>query len=632
MDIVARIVLFLRLLTAAVIFGALIIFGLNLTSLIACILIGAGAFYLLHVANTPLRPNRYRPLDTPWTDATDGFLNSPDYPRPQMQRGTWLPLNGAWQYAITKKNASAPAQFDGTIKVPFPIESRLSGVARRITPRQALWYRRDFEAPEYDFNRLLLHFGAVDWQAEVWVNGHYAGKHCGGHDAFFFDIAPFLDGTGRQELLVKVWDPTNIGFQPRGKQVLRPGNIYYTPVTGIWQTVWLEPLGATSIDYLGVETDIEHSRVILELDIIGGRSTDVLSIDISLAGTIVASHKGSGNMASIGLPQNAVKLWSGSSPTLYDLDIKLLRNDQMIDSVHSYFAMRKIEIRKDKHGVNRIFLNNAVQFQLGLLDQGWWPDGLYTAPTDEALLFDIEQTRAMGFNMIRKHVKVEPARWYYHCDRLGILVWQDMPTGDRNILPKQRDLVRGDASEQVFRRELTAMIRQLRFFPCIVCWVPFNEGWGQFKTNEILQLVRELDPTRLVDGPSGWVDRGEGDMRDYHIYNRRLFIGEVEDSRSMVIGEFGGIGFRLEDHMAVTNSWSYNSCRSLEEFSSRYESLILEQVLPLIEKGLAAAVYTQTTDVESEINGLMSYDRKIQKIELEMLRSIHSQLYEKVGG
>ncbi|ODA31549.1 hypothetical protein A8L45_16505 [Veronia pacifica] len=590
---------------------------------------------MLLFANTPLRANAYRLLKTRWSNTLDHTNVHKEYPRPQLEREHWINLNGEWHYEVTSLTQK-PDNFANKVLVPFPIESLLSGAGKgekvRISPKQKLWYRRRFRLEQQDFDTLLLHFGGVDWETEVWVNSQYVGKHQGGHDAFYFDIAPFLNptndsGNSEQEILISVWDPSNKGPQPRGKQINRPGNIYYTPVTGIWQTVWLEPLSSTYIKKVNIESDIDAKTVTVSIDTESPLSGDEIEIKALKDNLVLASGKTSDGLIKLALPHDEVTLWSPDTPQLYQLHISINRNDKKIDSATSYFALRRIEKKKDSKCINRLFLNGQAVFQMGLLDQGWWPDGLYTAPSDEALKYDIEMTKAMGFNMIRKHVKVEPARWYFHCDKIGILVWQDMPTGDRSILPRQKDIKRSGESAAIFHRELEAMIGQLAFFQCIVCWVPFNEGWGQFNTNEVLQKVKKLDPSRLVDGPSGWVDRGQGDMHDYHIYGRRLFVGEREQNRALVIGELGGFGYRLKEHMAVTNSWSYNNSKSPEHLYQRYSALFEDQLIPLLKEGLAAAVYTQTTDIESEINGLLTYDREVCKVPVDKINAVHQKVY-----
>ncbi len=562
---------------------------------------------------------------TRWADDLNPDAPMPEYPRPQMVRQAWENLNGRWDYAIVDSKASAPEKWDGKITVPFAIESQLSGVMKRVGDDQALWYRRTFATPELkEGGRLLLHFGAVDWHATVWVNGKQVGEHRGGYDAFSFDITDTLNASGDNELLVKVVDPTDGSTQPHGKQIRKPHGIWYTPVTGIWQTVWLEPVSSGYIESIKIMPDLDNSTVSIVVNAVGAEG---------LKAIVIAEQD---NTSATGKPGEAIELkldasaydtpWGPDSPQLYDMTIELVHDSEVVDVVASYFALRKIEVRKTSDGFNRLFLNNKPVFQYGPLDQGWWPDGLYTAPTDKALAYDIQITRAMGFNMARKHVKVEPARWYYHADRLGLLVWQDMPNGDASIGPGQPDITRSTKSEAIYREEWEQIVTQLYNHPSIVVWVPFNEGWGQFKTNEILAWTKQLDPTRLVNGPSGWEDRGEGDMHDMHNYpGPGMF--PVEDKRASVLGEFGGLGLPLAGHLwQEKENWGYRSFDNAEALTKRYEQAVNELRL-LVGQGLAAAVYTQTTDVEGEVNGLLTYDRDIIKIPAEALHKLHAPLY-----
>jgi hypothetical protein len=622
-DIVTRALIVLSCMVVVAAAVPPLVFGFSLYALAFSVFVLLFGYWILYLANTPFRANRYRKLETPWTDKA-GWK---EYPRPQLQREHWINLNGTWQCAIQSKNKLQDQieSFDLNINVPFPVESLLSGVEKKVGAKNKLWYRRTYEKPETKNGRLRLHFGAVDWETEVWVNGQYAGKHQGGHNAFYFDIESFLNEGKEQEVVVSVWDPTSSDVQPRGKQSNRPSNIYYMPVTGIWQTVWLEPLPEASVANIRYQSDIDERRLDFDIALENFQEDDKLffkSLDAEFELELLR-HSGK---FSVNLPENIV-CWETENPRLYDFQLSIIRGDKVIDSVNSYFALRKVEIKADKKGFNRIFVNNKAVFQLGLLDQGWWPDGLYTPPNEEALRYDIEVSKAMGFNVIRKHVKIEPALWYYYCDLLGVLVWQDMPTGDKNVLPKQKDIVRSPKSKEIFFRELDVMMNQLDFFQSLICWVPFNEGWGQFDTNNVLSYVKQKDASRLVDGPSGWNDRGQGDMRDYHIYNRKLFVGSQKPGRAEVVGEFGGLGYRLEEHMAVTNSWSYKSKKSAEELHEAYQNLMEQELQPLFKKGLAGAIYTQTTDVESEINGLLTYDRKVNKIGAQTLGEIHKGLF-----
>ncbi len=498
----------------------------------------------------------------------------PEYPRPQLVRENWLNLNGPWDYAITPKSALAPTEWNGEILVPFCIESTLSGVRQRVDATETLWYHRQFTIPEdWPRERLLLHFGAVDWESHVWIDGIPVGEHRGGYDPFTFDITDALgeNWAGEHSIIVSVWDPTDEGVQPRGKQVEEPEGIWYTPVTGIWQTVWLEPVGQVHVSSMDFVTDIKLGTVEIEFttdvhhlpgEVIffniqaldGGRVISESQADFPWPEQMVEQING-------GIPAEgnrdaqvvilAPKLWSPDSPFLYDLVVTITDAEgNELDRLTSYFGMREIEMRPDEHGVPRMFLNGEPVFQYGPLDQGWWPDGLYTAPTDEALRYDIEVTRQLGFNMARKHVKVEPDRWYYWADKLGLLVWQDMPSGmgrsrNQHVGPEQPvDAVLTAAERDQYRIELAAMMDALQPHPCIVVWVPFNEGWGQHDTNDVLRWTMDRDPTRLVGGPSGWIDRGFGHLKDMHSYPGPGMFPAMGD-RITVLGEYGGHGLPL---------------------------------------------------------------------------------------
>jgi hypothetical protein len=588
-------------------------------------------------------------LMTRWSKDVSPESALPEYPRPQMVREQWLNLNGLWDYAVRPKDEQAPPNaWDGRILVPFPIESALSGVMKNVGPDSRLWYRRTFQRPaDWKVPRTLLHFGAVDWDATVWVNGKQVATHRGGYDPFSCDVTDALKAGGEQELVVRVSDPTDASHQPRGKQVREPRGIWYTAVTGIWQTVWLEPVPDLSVQRLtlipdfseaieavkvSVETavrriddDLEIHVLVVDGDAIKADATIDFPWPAELRDAINKGAPATGSREEkvfVPLP----KLWSPENPFLYRVEVELRSGDRTLDHVTSYVGMRKIEVKKDDAGVNRLFLNNEPLFQYGPLDQGWWPDGLYTAPTDEALKYDIEMTKKLGFNMCRKHVKVEPERWYYWCDKLGLLVWQDMPSGDRYIRERDPDIERSAESEANFRREWQAIIEANRNHPSIVCWVPFNEGWGQFKTNEILAWTKELDPTRLVDGPSGWSDRGGGDMHDMHRYPGPGMYA-VEDKRASVLGEFGGLGLPVEGHTWLDKgNWGYRSYTNREDLERAYETIV-GQLPFLIADGLAAAVYTQTTDVEIEVNGLMTYDRAVTKFDVDRMAEFHKRLY-----
>jgi beta-galactosidase/beta-glucuronidase len=553
------------------------------------------------------------PLKTRWTKDVSPDKALPKYPRPQMVRKDWTNLNGLWQYAIRPAGEDKPGKWDGEILVPFPIESALSGVKKPVKPDQQLWYRRTFSWSESSRDQhLLLHFGAVDWKCTVWVNNKKVGEHTGGYDLFTLDITDAIR-KGDNELVVAVTDPTDTGTEPHGKQVLKPHGIMYTAVTGIWQTVWLEPVPKHYIRSFDLmpKADIKQIQLTLNLS-----SPGFVRIRILDGKSEVATYEvNRADMVQFVIPN--AKLWSPENPFLYGLQLELVEGDKVVDKVDSYFGMRKIEIKKDADGVNRLWLNNKVVFQYGPLDQGWWPDGLYTAPTDEALMYDIEMIKKFGMNMIRKHVKVEPARWYYWCDKLGVLVWQDMPSGDAQKTAE---------SKANYRKELKAMIDALWNHPSIVMWVPFNEGWGQHDTPEVVDWIKKYDPSRPVNEASGWTDKHSGDVSDMHKYPGPG-MREPEKDRACVLGEFGGLGMPVKGHTwQQEKNWGYVSYDNSEKLTDAYVAL-LTAMRPLVGRGLSAAVYTQTTDVEVEVNGLMTYDREIVKMNADRIRDATKKLY-----
>lgn len=559
------------------------------------------------------------PLKTRWAADVSPEKAHPEYPRPQFMRSEWLNLNGLWDLAITPKDASAPSSFDTQILVPFPVESALSGVMKPVSENERLWYRRQVELPlTWRGRRIILNFGAVDFEATVLVNGKEMGRHRGGYDGFGFDITDELKPAGLNEILVSVWDPTDAGTQPRGKQVRRPNSIWYTSTSGIWQTVWLEPVTAAHLTDLKITPDLDHKTVRVKpitTAVLTGANVELTVRDGSSKVITLSTAPGT----EIALPIKAPKLWSPEQPHLYVLEAQLKLGSHTLDSVESYFGMRKISLGKDAKGFTRLMLNNQPYFQFGPLDQGFWPDGLYTAPTDDALRFDIVMTRKLGFNLARKHVKVEPDRWYYWCDRLGLLVWQDMPSGDKYIRQRDADITRSPESASEFEQELTALVEERGNHPCIVMWVPYNEGWGQWDTPRVVQNLKKLDPSRLVDDASGWTDRGVGDVNDMHKYPGPG-APEPEEKRAIVLGEFGGLGLPVSGHTwQAEKNWGYRSYTNSAALTSAYLDLV-SKLFPLIEeKGLSAAIYTQTTDVEIEVNGLMTYDREMVKMDWEKI-------------
>ncbi len=566
-------------------------------------------------------------LKTRWTQELSPDSVHPEYPRPQLRRKDWLNLNGLWDYAIQSGESGLPESFEGEILVPFPVESALSGVGRPVQKDKRLWYRRRFEIPrKWKGQRVLLNFCAVDWETTVWVNGSEVGVHRGGYDPFTFDITDFLTKSNEQEILLAVWDPADEGVQPRGKQVMNPRDIWYTAVTGIWQTVWLEPVSSAYIRALRVVPDLDAKKAAI-LSYCSEKAFGHHVLIEAIAGKKIVARGEGAPGEEIVLSIDEPKLWSPDSPFLYDLDVILENPDgRRVDGIHSYFGMRRVSLGEDSAGVTRIFLNDEPVFMFGPLDQGWWPDGLYASPTDEALRYDLEVTKRLGYNMLRKHVKVEPERFYYWCDKLGVLVWQDMPNGDSHIGRESPDIERTEESAQQFKLELKNVMDALYNHPSIVMWVPFNEGWGQFETEYIVGWIKGYDPTRLVDNASGWADRSVGDVHDIHSYPGPDAPPNEED-RAAVLGEFGGLGLPVAGHTwQDEENWGYRSFQTGEELTVAYLELI-EKLKGLVKLGLSAAIYTQTTDVEIEVNGLMTYDREMIKMDVERVAGASRELY-----
>ena len=596
-----------------------------------------------------------------------------DYPRPQMTRNNWINLNGTWRYAITAKSEPQPAEWEGEISVPFCVESTLSGVARTVTPLERLWYRRSFTLGALEDRRTLLHFGAVDYECVVWINGGLVGAHTGGFDPFTLDITEHAV-RGGNEIIVGVTDPTSSDDQPRGKQHLKPQGIWYTAVTGIWQTVWLEQVPVrNSIEEICIAPNAACDGIVFT-GFLHRPSRDpelALHLTIRLGDEIVTQATARPDRQ-IEIPIPDPRCWSPDEPTLYDVDVALLRiasplpenNDEQavaqlirqvplrgeteralyadaaladgerIDAVSGYFGLRQIELgRHPEHGHPTLLLNGKPLFHLGPLDQGWWPDGLHTPPADAAMIYEIDYLKAAGFNALRKHIKVEPARYYYHCDRLGILVWQDMPSG---FLPAQfvapndeGEVLRSSRAAEVFEIELQRMVNRLKAHPSIVIWVLHNEGWGQFDTARLSERIRSLDPTRLVNPVSGWRDVGAGDLIDKHDYHQEPAAPEADGRRALVVGEYGGVGWPVEDHLwnpKKIRNWGYQTFQSVEEVMAAYRKVNAAIIRMHQDQGLAAAFYTQTTDVEGEINGLLTYDREVEKFSREWLAAEHAPL------
>ena len=574
-------------------------------------------------------------LKTRWASEVTPENVWQEYPRPQMTRADWLNLNGLWDYAIRPKGENNIGEFDGKILVPFCIESSLSGVQKYVGKDNELWYQREFEVPsKWNGKRILLHFGAVDWKCDVWVNDIKVGSHTGGYTPFSIDITQALKKKGNK-LMVRVWDPTDQGEQPCGKQHVKPHGIWYTPVTGIWQTVWLEPVNENHIVDLKIVPDVDNKSVVVKPEIANASPDNMLEIKVyrvKKLGDIIESSAKSIDLESIemGMPDD-VTLWSPDNPFLYNMQVALYQGDKVVDQVICYFAMRKFSTAKDENGIVRLMLNNEPIFMFGPLDQGWWCDGLYTAPCDEALAYDVQKTKDFGYNMIRKHVKVEPARWYCHCDRLGVIVWQDMPSGGRGpgwVTDRYFDgplSRRTPESEATYKKEWKEIIDYLYSVPSIGVWVPFNESWGQFKTPEIVEWTKSYDPSRLVNPASGGNHYPVGDILDIHNYPQPdMYFYDA--SRANVLGEYGGIGRKIEGHTWVPEQgWGYVEYDTEEKVTDTYVEYA-NILLNLIPRGFSAAVYTQTTDCEVELNGLMTYDREVVKLNERRLREINLKI------
>lgn len=556
-------------------------------------------------------------LRTRWAADVDPNAPLPEYPRPAMVRARWLNLNGPWEFREGGDEPVHGQKLPETIIVPYPVESALSGIGRRM---ERCWYRKTFTVPaDWAGKRLLLQFGAVDWEADVRINGHTLPAHKGGYDAFTFDITNWLVPEDEQEILVGVFDPSDGGTQPRGKQVNDPKGIFYTPTTGIWQTVWIEPVDTMYIHRVVLEPRPVTGVVRVHVFPAGQGVLRTVSAQVIDDGRVVANASVD-SQAIVNLRVPDARLWSPEHPKLYEVVVNLQGPRGENDTVRSYFAFRTVEVKEDESGTPRILLNGEPVFQVGMLDQGFWPESLYTAPTDEALRFDIEQAKALGFNLLRKHVKVEPQRWYWWCDTLGMLVWQDMPSGDAFISPSDPDIARSEESAAQFERELKRMVQQKSHHPSIISWVLFNEGWGQYDTQRLTDELKALDPTRLVISASGWTDRGTGDVLDVHTYPEPRVAPPDETGRARVVGEFGGLGLPAPGHMWSDQHWGYQAATDGNDLTEQYIDLLQSAWAQHQLFGLSAAVYTQVSDVETECNGLFSYDRAVLKVDAERVR------------
>ena len=588
------------------------------------------------------------PQKTRWSLSNEVL---PDYPRPSMARHNWQNLNGIWKYAFTD-NKGKPDTYDGDILVPFSPETRLSGVEKQLLPGMYLWYERTCQMSQQvrtvlmNGGHILLHFGAVDQTCTVYVNDKRVGTHTGGYLPFSFDITeglktPRLNHEFTVSLCVE--DVTDMSYHSVGKQTLTPGGMYYPGTSGIWQTVWIEPVPSVYLQKVIWESQYIESSVNLHATVVGkGAENQYLKVVF-----INKEYKSQTFLVKDGMKLSLPGFisWSPENPYLYRVKLELYEGEnknclRLMDSVESYFAMRLCSIGTDQKGIRRIFLNNRPYMQVGVLDQGYWPESMYTAPTDEAMIYDIETMKGLGFNMLRKHVKLEPERWYYHCDRLGMLVWQDMINGGRKnksfyvtylatafqflgikgsdrhpILLSRQD----KAGRKEYIEELTELVQLMKSHPSVVCIVPFNEGWGQFSTNKITALVKKHNPEIIVDQASGWFDMKGGDVKSIHNYFFKLKV-KREKYRAVALTEFGGYTRKVEGHTSHEREYGYKIFFSEEDLTDGYEKLMRDTILPAVKEGLSATIYTQLSDVEEEINGILTYDREVMKMNEEVIK------------
>ena len=570
-------------------------------------------------------------IKTKWGKNLDPKKVWQEYPRPQLERKQWLNLNGIWSYSITDVNSQKPDNFDGEILVPFSIESSLSGVMKSLNEKQILWYYKEFEIPDnWKDKNIIIHFNAVDWICELYINDNKIGEHSGGYSEFSFDITKNIK-EGKNKIFLKVFDPSDKGYQAVGKQTLNPNIIWYTSISGIWQTVWLEPVNEIYIKSLEINNDYDKKEIKINVKL----NLDVkLSLEVSLLfkDDELMKLKGFSNSEIVfNIPDKHFHPWSPSEPNIYSFNMNIFDNNQkIIDSIISYTTLRKVEQKKDKNGIYRIYLNNKPLFNMGTLDQGYWPDGLYTPPSEEAMIYDNNKLKELGFNTIRKHIKIEPYRYYYYCDKIGMLVWQDMPSGDRQNnkweflkLNAGDDVNRSEESKNNYYKEWSEIIDNLKFFQCIIVWIPFNEGWGQFDTEKVVEFTKKQDSTRLINAASGGNHRICGNFLDLHSYPHPAQYLKV-DNLINILGEFGGLALDIKGHTWKEDNWGYKTCKSKEEVTEKYEEYI--NLLINSFKSFSAAIYTQTTDVEIEINGLITYDRAEIKVIEQRIKAANEKI------
>ena len=570
-------------------------------------------------------------IKTKWGKNLDPKNVWQEYPRPQLERKQWLNLNGIWSYSITDINSQKPDNFDGEILVPFSIESSLSRVMKSLNEKQILWYYKEFEIPDnWKDKNIIIHFNAVDWICELYINDNKIGEHSGGYSEFSFDITKNIK-EGKNKILLKVFDPSDKGYQAVGKQTLNPNVIWYTSISGIWQTVWLEPVNEIYIQKLEINNDYDKKEIKINVKL---NLDEKLPLEVSLLfkDDELMKLKGFSNSEIVfNIPDNHFHPWSPNEPNIYSFNINIFDNNQkIIDSIVSYTTLRKVEQKKDKNGIYRIYLNNKPLFNMGTLDQGYWPDGLYTPPSEEAMIYDINKLKQLGFNTIRKHIKIEPYRYYYYCDKIGMLVWQDMPSGDRQNnkweflkLNAGDDVNRTEESKNNYYKEWSEIIDNLKFFQCIIVWIPFNEGWGQFDTEKVVEFTKKQDYTRLINAASGGNHRICGNFLDLHSYPHPAQYLKVNNLIN-ILGEFGGLALDIKGHTWKEDNWGYKTCKSKEEVTEKYEEYI--NLLINSFKSFSAAIYTQTTDVEIEINGLITYDRAEIKVIEQRIKAANEKI------